>query len=210
MNTALRQYLSRRNYEQGTQPSGARHRASNEPLRFVVQKHATRRAHYDLHLEVGGEFKSWAIPRGPSSDPEDTRLALKSKDHSLEYGEFEGSVPDGECGAGDVIVWDTGVYSPDGDGNFFFGDREEAEMRVEQALADGRLSLFFWGYKLAGSWMLELREGSEREWLLVKREDVFAEPARDLLGEERSVLSGRTLEDLRDEATDVEARRRRA
>ncbi len=210
MNSMLREYLKRRNIDNAPQLSTAEQRANREPLRFVVQKHAAHHLHYDLRLELGGVLKSWAVPRGPSSDPRERRLAFSVENRPLDYAEFEGVIPRGEYGAGEVIVWDAGVYSPDDDSAFFFGDRWEAEERLRRGLAQGKLSLFFWGYKLAGSWTLVKRQGSEREWLFVKQGDLFAEPQRDLVAEGRSVLSSRTIEDLREEAAGAQKLRQHA
>ncbi|MHB1161060.1 MAG: DNA polymerase ligase N-terminal domain-containing protein, partial [Chloroflexota bacterium] len=182
----------------------------SEPLRFVLQKHAARRLHYDLRMEVDGVLKSWAIPRGPSANPKERRLAISVEEYPLECASFEGVIPEGEYGSGEVIVWDAGVYSPDDDHSFFFGARPEAEERVRRGLDAGKISLFFWGYKLAGSWSLVRIEGSPREWLFVKHDDLFAEPARNLADECRSILSGRTIEELREELAASHLRRKRA
>ena len=202
MNSVWHEHLRKRDFElaRRSRPIGARERM--EPLRFVVQKHAGRLVHYDLRLEVGGVLKSWTIPLGPSSDPKEARLALMSGDHPLDCAHLEGTLPGppGGHGTGEVIVWDTGVYSPDEDSSFFFGDRRVAEALVERGLGKGSLSLFFWGYKLAGSWLLARQEGSEQKWLLIKRDDLFAEPNRDLVAEAHSVVSGRTVEELREES----------
>ncbi len=209
MNGTLREYFRKRNFDRTPEPAGrVQPQSSKEALRFVIQKHAARRLHYDLRLELDGVLKCWAIPRGPSSDPNERRLAVAIEDHPLEYASFEGAIPEGEYGAGEVIVWDAGVYSPDQDSTFFFGDRVGAEERVRRGLAQGSLSIFFWGYKLAGSWSLTRRRGSETEWFLVKRDDLFGEPSRELQTEDRSVLSGRTIEDLREESAPMQARRR--
>jgi bifunctional non-homologous end joining protein LigD len=208
MNSAVRGYLSGRKGGAVPVASTAGRRGGDEPLRFVIQKHAARQQHYDLLLEAAGVLKSWVIPHGPSSDPKESRLALMMRDYPLDRANFEGVIPRGSCGAGEVIVWDAGVYSPDEDDTFFFGDRKEAEGRVLRGLAEGRLSLFFWGYRLAGSWALLRRRGSQREWVFQKRDDLFAEPTRDLVGEERSVLSGRTTEELREEASDAPRQQR--
>ncbi len=210
MDPTLEAYLRRRNRGRSSQGARAERREGNEPLRFVVQQHSARRVHYDLRLELDGVLKSWAIPRGPSSNPKERRLAVLVEDHPLEYASFEGVIPEGEYGAGEVLVWDTGVYSPDDDHSFFFGERQEAEERVRRGLAGGKLSLFFWGYKLAGSWSLARIDGSDREWLFVKHDDLFAEPERRLAAEDRSVLSRRTIEELREEAGASRLKRRQA
>ena len=166
------------------------------PLTFVVQKHAARRLHYDLRLEVDGVLKSWAVPGGPSLDPKVKRLAVMVEDHPLEYGSFEGTIPSGEYGAGQVIVWDRGDYSPENEGDLFFDDRKQAEKLVREGLAAGKLSIFLRGHKLKGSWALVRMKRGENNWLLIKHQDGFADAGRDLLEQAGSVLSGLTIEDL--------------
>lgn len=197
MDPSLQQYLRRRGRRLGLQEAEWVRDRRTIPLRFVLHKHAARRLHYDLQLELDGVLRSWAIPRGPSTNPRERRMAIAVEDRSLELASFEGIVPEGEFGSGEAIVWDAGVYSPEGDGGFFFGPRDDAAERVRRALEAGRLSLFFWGYKLAGSWSLVKGEGSPREWIFVKVDDLFAEPHRNLLAECRSVLTRRTIDELR-------------
>jgi bifunctional non-homologous end joining protein LigD len=165
-------------------------------LTFVVQKHAARRLHYDFRLELDGVLKSWAVPKGPSLDPADKRLAVLVEDHPLDYASFEGVIPRGEYGAGQVIVWDAGTYSPDEGGRLSFEDRAEAAERARAALARGKLSFTLRGEKLQGSWTLVKSRIGEKEWLLIKHEDGFGDPQADLLADGRSVQSGRTVEDL--------------
>jgi bifunctional non-homologous end joining protein LigD len=156
--------------------------------RFVVQKHAASRLHYDLRLELDGVLKSWAVPKGPSLNPDDKRLAIQVEDHPLEYLHFEGVIPQGEYGGGTVLVWDTGTWERVGEGNYESGD----------------LKFRLHGHKLQGQWMLvhtgkrKGREHEQRQWLLFKERDAAARGREtDILGElPHSVLSGRTLEDV--------------
>ncbi|MHC4093738.1 MAG: DNA ligase D, partial [Planctomycetota bacterium] len=164
------------------------------PLTFVVQKHQARRLHYDFRLEVDGVLKSWAVPAGPSLDSSVKRLAVMVEDHPLEYAGFEGAIPGGQYGAGEVIVWDEGTFSPDEGGRLLFGDRAAAEARVEDGLAKGKLSIFLRGQRLKGSWTLVR---TKRDWLLIKHRDEHASSERNILLEETSVLSGLSLDDLR-------------
>ncbi len=136
------------------------------PLLFVVQQHSARRLHYDFRLECDGVLKSWAVPKGPSLDRNDKRLAVQVEDHPYDYASFEGVIPPKQYGAGEVIVWDCGVYSPDEDargkrGETMFHDRAEAEKRVRGGLAKGKLSFLMRGEKLKGSFRARAHEGSE-------------------------------------------------
>jgi len=154
---------------------------SERPGLFVVHKHAARRLHYDLRLEMSGVLTSWAVPRGPSLDPEDKRLAVKVEDHPLEYGDFEGVIPKDNYGAGPVIVWDRGRWQSIGD--------------PEEGLEHGKLLFDLHGYKLKGRWTLFRTSRAEKEWLLVKKPDGYATKDPDALSQE-SVLSNLTVEQI--------------
>jgi DNA ligase D-like protein (predicted 3'-phosphoesterase) len=149
--------------------------------RFVIQQHAARSMHWDFRLEVDGTFKSWAVPKGPSTDPRHKRLAQAVDDHSLEWGDFEGVIPDG----GPVIVWDRGTYE---------SLRDEP---MGESLRNGHVSIWLEGVKLRGGW--SLRRTGERSWLLVKRRDDEADARRRPVNTQReSVVSGRTIDEVRD------------
>jgi DNA ligase D-like protein (predicted 3'-phosphoesterase) len=170
---------------------------SHEPI-FVVHKHRARNEHYDLRLEVDGTLKSWAVPKGPSTDPRDKRLAIRVEDHSLDYADFEGEIPEGQYGAGAVIVWDTGTYRNR-------TKRDGAEVPPERALEEGHLVVELHGHKLRGGYALTRtdvdRRGRER-WLLVKKRDAEAQPGVDVAAARpESVLSGRTVQELAAGAT---------
>ena len=158
---------------------------------FVVQKHSARRLHYDLRLEVDGVLKSWAVPRGPSYDQADKRLAVQTEDHPLEYGDFEGVIPADNYGAGAVILWDRGptVHHLD----------------PETGGEEGKLLFELKGFKLRGLWTLVKTARSEKEWLLIKKPDAEAtgEDAAEM--DPHSVLSGLTVEEMRDGATRADA-----
>jgi len=132
-------------------------------MKFVVHEHHATRLHYDFRLEIAGVLKSWAIPKGPSMNSADKRLAVMVDDHPLEYGEFEGIIPQGQYGAGPVLIWDSGEFQPEGDS--------------ESALKKGKLSFILKGNKLKGSFSLILMKGrgSGKDWLLIKGQDSFAE-----------------------------------
>ena len=158
-----------------------------------MQQHSARRLHYDFRLECGGVLLSWAVPRGPSLDPSEKRLAVQTEDHPYDYASFEGVIPPGQYGAGEVIVWDCGVYSPD-EGGTDFHDRPAAQARVRRDLAAGKLSLELRGEKLKGSFAL-VKTKEAKQWLLIKHKDRFAAP-RGAGPDARSVLSGVVVEDL--------------
>ena len=171
------------------------------PLLFVIQKHAARRLHYDFRLELDGVLKSWAVPKGVSYELGEKRLAVETEDHPFDYASFEGVIPEKEYGAGNVIVWDCGVYSPDEDGQYAFADRAAAERRVREELAAGKLSLFMRGEKIKGSFAL-VRTSDAKQWLLIKHKDRFANSG-DVLSLNQSVLTGATLDDVEREAPAV-------
>jgi DNA ligase D-like protein (predicted 3'-phosphoesterase) len=150
--------------------------------RFVIQQHDATSLHYDFRLEVAGAFRSWAVPKGPSMDPRDKRLAMAVDDHPLSWGDFEGVIPGGQYGAGRVIVWDRGDYE---------NLRDEP---MEEALAAGHASFRLEGEKLRGGWSLRRIEG--RRWLLVKRRDDEADGPDPVAERPESVVSGRTIAEL--------------
>jgi len=193
----LQGYRKKRDFKQTPEPSARRPSAGEGPLTFVVQKHAARQLHYDFRLEAGGVLKSWAISKGPSYDSRVKRLAVMVEDHPLDYSGFEGTIPRGEYGAGQVVVWDRGTYSPDENGKLCFDDRARAEGRMKEGLAAGKLSVHLRGTKLKGSWTLVRMHRSDKNWLLIKHGDKYADPNRDVLAEEASVVSGLTINDLK-------------
>jgi bifunctional non-homologous end joining protein LigD len=188
---ALTAYRAKRDFSKTAEPSGHAGAAPSPTLRFVIQKHAARRLHYDLRLEFDGVFKSWAVTRGPSLDPADKRLAVEVEDHPLDYGDFEGTIPKGEYGGGTVQLWDRGYWIPEGGRS------------PQEALDSGDLKFTLEGDRLHGSWVLVRmradRDGGKRtNWLLIKHRDASAKPgdADALLAEDRSVASGRTLSQI--------------
>src|ERR687888_2752176 len=147
----LAEYTAKRSFDATPEPAPAPLAPRKGPLLFVIQQHAARRMHYDLRLECDGVLKSWAVPKGPSPDPAEKRLAVQTEDHPFDYASFEGVIPPGQYGAGEVIVWDCGVYSPDEGGELWFHDRERAEAEVREDLADGKLNPLLRGEKTKGS-----------------------------------------------------------
>ncbi len=191
----LGEYSAKRKFEATPEPAPAVPVPRSGPLLFVVQQHSARRLHYDFRLECDGVLKSWAVPKGPSVDPSEKRLAVQTEDHPYDYASFEGVIPPGQYGAGEVIVWDCGVYSPDDGNEYWFHDREEAERRVAEGLEKGKLSFLLRGEKLKGSFAL-VRTAEQKSWLLIKHKDRFAGKA-DATAQERSVLSGLTVDEVR-------------
>jgi bifunctional non-homologous end joining protein LigD len=190
----LDRYASKRSFTKTPEPGPVLPKTRGGPLLFVVQKHAARRLHYDFRLELDGVLKSWAVPKGPSLMTGDKRMAVEVEDHPFDYGSFEGIIPSKQYGAGNVIVWDCGIYSPDEDKQYSFNDRAQAEQRVRDELAAGKLSFFLRGEKLKGSFAL-IRTKGDKQWLLIKHKDRFAD-SNDLLARNRSVLSGASLDDI--------------
>ena len=198
---ALERYRAKRDFTRSPEPkAGTKRKRSRKTagLAFVVHKHAARRLHYDLRLELDGVLKSWAVPQGPSLDPAERRLAVHAEDHPLDYGGFEGVIPKGEYGGGTVMLWDRGSWEPLGD--------------PAADHAAGKLKFRLQGERLRGGWMLVRMRGKAQEkqdlWLLIKEQDEAAadgsEPGDSTAGDskagdstaERSVLSGRTMDEI--------------
>jgi bifunctional non-homologous end joining protein LigD len=190
----LDRYAAKRSFTRTPEPPASVPAARPGPLMFVVQKHAARQLHYDFRLELDGVLKSWAVPKGPSLDVGDKRMAVEVEDHPFDYASFEGVIPPKQYGAGNVIVWDCGVYSPDEGQQYAFADRAAAESRVRAELAAGKLSFILCGEKLKGSFAL-VKTRTGNQWLLIKHRDRFARP-NDILANKISVLSGMSLDDI--------------
>jgi DNA ligase D-like protein (predicted 3'-phosphoesterase) len=183
----LRRFREKRDFAKTPEPHGrGRQGARRGEPRFVIQKHAASSLHYDFRLEVDGVLKSWAVPKGPSLDPREKRLAMPTEDHPLAYGDFEGVIPEGEYGAGEVIIWDAGTYRVLGD------------VPAAKALADGHLSFWLEGEKLRGGYALtRVGDGRRERWLLVKKDDEWADRRRNPVSTQpESVRSGKTIEQL--------------
>lgn len=187
----LEEYRKKRTFKQTPEPAGRTRRGRKTPI-FVVQKHAATSLHYDFRLEIDGVLTSWAVPRGPSLNPLDKRLAIMTEDHPIEYADFEGVIPPGNYGAGAVMIWDRGRYELRGEGP------------AAGQLARGELKFALHGVKLRGEFVL-VHTGARsnapsrvRQWLLIKHRDEHTDPSWDMespvLG--RSVFSGRTLEEI--------------
>ena len=184
----LSTYRKKRDFEKTAEPSGRIKVAPSKLRRFVIQKHDATRLHYDLRLEFDGVFKSWAVTRGPSLDPHDKRLAVEVEDHPLDYGDFEGTIPEGQYGGGTVQLWDRGYWEADD---------------PERGYKKGDLKFTLHGEKLHGSWVLvrmrgDRYGGKRTNWLLIKHRDDFAREsnANTILDEDRSVASGRSMDQI--------------
>lgn len=186
----LSAYRSRRNFRRTREPQPVerpRRRAGGR--RFVIQKHDASTLHYDFRLEVDGVLVSWAVPKGPSTDPSDKRLAIQTEDHPLDYAGFEGCIPSGEYGAGTVMVWDTGPYRN------LRARKGRRSKSMEASLEDGLVEVWLDGGKLQGGYALKRMRGGDRpQWLLIKMDDEGADARRNPVSTEPdSVLSGRSL-----------------
>ena len=186
--TKLSAYRAKRDFEKTAEPSGQETTSISVRRRFVIQKHAARRLHYDLRLEFDGVFKSWAVTRGPSLDPTDKRLAVEVEDHPLDYGDFEGTIPEGEYGGGTVQLWDRGYWEPEGD------------RCPEDGLSSGDFKFVLDGQRLHGGFVLvrmkhDRTGGKRTNWLLIKHKDDFAQSGDNdaVLEEDRSIASGRAM-----------------
>lgn len=185
----LATYRKRRIFAHTPEPKGKAGRRGKH-LIFVVQKHRASHLHYDFRLELDGVLKSWAVPKGPSLDPNHKRLAVRVEDHPYEYKNFEGTIPKGNYGAGEVIVWDKGTYR---------GANDDGEDAVQKGLRKGALSIVLRGKKLKGAFSL-VRLKQPRQWLLIKKDDAYAS-TRDVTRNDKSVKSGRRLPDVKKNAS---------
>jgi len=187
----LAKYRAKRDFSKTAEPQGAEHSKPSRRLRFVVQKHAATRLHYDFRLELDGVFKSWAVTKGPSLDPHDRRLAVEVEDHPLDYGDFEGTIPKGEYGGGVVMLWDRGYWEP------------EPGTDPHEGLRKGDLKIVLDGERLKGGYVLVRMKRREREkrdnWLLIKHHDGYAvegDGERLVDDAQTSVASGRGMDEI--------------
>ncbi|WP_312344132.1 DNA polymerase ligase N-terminal domain-containing protein [Chryseobacterium binzhouense] len=171
---ALKDYNNKRKFDETTEPKGTT-KKSEDQLIFVVQRHAASRLHYDFRLEMEGVLKSWAVPKGPSLNPDDKRLAMMVEDHPYDYKDFEGNIPEGNYGAGQVEVWDSGTYEPLDETSKLSDEKE-----LLKELKDGSLKFVLHGKKLKGEFALvKMKNAENNAWLLIKHKDKFAEEEYD-------------------------------
>src|SRR5690606_19284304 len=195
---SLTAYRKKRSFRKTPEPTGGK--ASSSELRFVIQKHAASHLHYDFRLEMEGVLKSWAVPKGPSLDPSVKRLAMMVEDHPYDYRDFEGIIPEGQYGGGTVIVWDEGVYEPS---EKEFKTIKEQEKYLLKELESGSLKITLQGEKLKGEFAPVHTKGmGDNSWLLIKHKDEYASK-EDITKEEKSVQSGKTLEEVEKTNTTV-------
>jgi bifunctional non-homologous end joining protein LigD len=186
---ALKKYREKRNFKVTKEPRGKTNPSgrAEHRLLYVIQKHRASHLHYDFRLELNGVLLSWAVPKGPSLDPSVKRLAMQVEDHPIEYGGFEGVIPEGEYGGGTVMVWDTGTWAPEA-------------VDPDTTLKNGELKFTLNGKKLRGSWALVRTRGygsrADKSWLLMKHRDKYASTEDITLAEPRSVVSKHLLADI--------------
>ena len=185
---ALAAYNAKRDFSRTSEPEGKVPKANKKALRFVIQKHAASHLHFDFRLELDGVMKSWAVPKGPSLDPSVKRLAMEVEDHPISYNDFEGTIPQGEYGGGTVMLWDRGTYDSDA------GDLDD----LRDGYRRGSLKIVLHGKRLRGGFVLtRMSRPGRPQWLLIKRDDEFADPSRDIVAEvTTSVASRRTMQTI--------------
>lgn len=193
---ALKKYKEKRSFERTPEPGPAKKRSSvKEFPRFCVQKHAASHMHYDFRLEYNGVLLSWAVPKGPSLNPKDKRLAMKVEDHPYDYREFEGVIPTGNYGAGTVMLWDEGFYTVEDK-----TDKKEIEKAVGEGLKKGKIAIVLAGSKLKGKFAFIRTKGQgnpEKEsWLLIKELDEYVDREHEITEKNRSVRTKRSMEQI--------------
>jgi len=189
-------YRDKRDVSQSGEPAfdgdGGGTASDDSPI-FVIQKHDASSLHYDIRLEVGGVLKSWALPKGPSTDPSEKRLAIMTEDHPRDYADFEGVIPEGEYGAGTVLIWDRGCYRN-------ITEKDDGLRPMEDALEEGHALVWLEGEKISGGYAFQRIDKDDDQWLLIKMDDEAADARRNPVSTElKSVASGRDLDDIRDE-----------
>jgi bifunctional non-homologous end joining protein LigD len=184
-NKKLETYKKKRDFSVSSEPKATTYLKKHDELRFVVQEHDATHLHYDFRLEMGGVLKSWAVPKGPSLNPEDKRLAVQVEDHPIEYQNFEGIIPSGQYGAGTVLLWDRGTY------------KASHESSLLQGYKKGHLTITLNGTKLKGGFVLQrIKDGDKPLWLLIKVKDDHENKKHDVLKNNKSVVSHKTLKEI--------------
>ena len=190
----LKRYKEKRDFTKTKEPRGVKKKSTIKKPIFVIQQHAARAMHYDFRIEIGGVLVSWAVPKGPSLNPRIKRLAIMTEDHPIEYARFEGIIPEGEYGAGPVIIWDKGIYKN-------IRKHNGKEVSMKKCLNEGQIEIFLEGEKLEGGYALVRTNGQTKEksrWLLIKMRDGFADARRNPTSRQpESVKSGQTIKNLK-------------
>lgn len=191
---SLKKYRKKRDFKQSPEPFGKK-KSSDKPI-FVIHKHDASSLHYDFRIEMDGVLKSWAVPKGPSTNPEEKRLALPTEDHPYDYVDFEGVIPEDQYGAGVVMVWDAGTYR-----NLKAESDEDDSVSMIEAFDDGHITIWLEGKKLQGGYaFIRTDKGKDEKWIMVKMDDDKADARRNPTSTEpKSVLTGRTLKQIRDD-----------
>ena len=199
----LGKYFKKRRFDKTPEPKGKVEKRSSKKLAFVVQEHHASSLHYDFRLELDGVLKSWAVPKGPSLDPHEHHLAVQTEDHPYDYRNFEGVIPKGNYGAGNVIIWDEGWYEP--------RDPQGTEKSILRDLKKGHLTFIVHGKKLKGEFALIKMQNSkdEKAWLLVKKGDEFASTS-DVTKQDESIKSHKRVDDLGGKLPDLPAQPKKA
>jgi DNA ligase D-like protein (predicted 3'-phosphoesterase) len=197
----MKEYSRKRYFTKTPEPSGRETSKGNMPI-FVIQKHAATRLHYDFRIEMDGILKSWAVPKGPSTDPRVKRLAIPTEDHPLDYADFEGVIPEDEYGAGTVMIWDHGTYKN------IKEDEDGKEVPIRKCLERGHIEIDLKGKKIEGGYsIVRTEKGSKPRWLLVKMKDDGADARRNPVSTQpKSSLTGRTLRQIEEEEKDNHGR----
>jgi DNA ligase D-like protein (predicted 3'-phosphoesterase) len=190
---SLEKYKKKRDFKKTTEPAGkVKKRASKKTGIFVIQQHAARAMHYDVRLEIEGVLVSWAVPKGPSLNPSIKRLAVMTEDHPMEYAKFEGIIPEGQYGAGPVIIWDRGTYKN-------INEKDGKLVPMAQCLRDGHIEIFLNGNKLKGAFVFvrtDPKTVEKSRWLLIKMRDNYADARRNpISSQQESVKTGKTIKD---------------
>jgi DNA ligase D-like protein (predicted 3'-phosphoesterase) len=191
----LKAYQKKRDFDKTTEPEGKEATKGDKYPRFVVQKHDASSLHYDFRLEMDDVLKSWAVPKGPSTDPSDKRMAIHTEDHPVDYIDFEGTIPEDQYGGGTIIVWDGGAYEN------LRENKEGENVSMADSFEDGKVEVWLHGKKIKGGYVL-IRTGGkkERQWLLKKMKDEEADRRRNPVSTEpESILSGKKIEDIEKE-----------
>ncbi len=181
----LKKYKEKRKFSKTPEPK-AKKKKHKKPI-FVVQKHDATNLHYDFRLEIENVLKSWAVPKGPSLNPKDKRLAIETEDHPVDYANFEGIIPEGQYGAGTVMIWDKGIYQNT-------TEKDEKLLSAEKGYKHGHISFNLKGKKLKGGW--SLNRFRENKWLLIKQDDNKSNKKTNILNRKKSVKSKKTLKQI--------------